>query len=247
MHAVVYVADNLVFTKNGASDNMSFRLQDLAEVNGIYLGGLPTRCALLPELPSPKQLKGCKMFSTVYRCRPHQEYLDDYAGYLASSPRELIDDFQKVEEVLRAASRLTVKQPWDKYAAKYKEPFPSFIPDPLTPRDRELWPQAQDLLKNPMEDFYRSSLATEPEPQFDQEIVDLLSDKEKLETFARTMAGTLSRLANTAEGSNGKHYLQYMAYRISMFSRGKGLDLDPNPVTESEQRWGEAMKAALGK
>jgi len=174
-----------------------------------------------------------------------------YVGYFVNEhgeqAKELIDDFQKVEEVLRAASRLTVKQPWDKYVAKYKEPFPSFIPDPLTPRDRELWPQAQDLLKNPMEDFYRSSLAAEPEPQFDQEIVDLVSDKEKLEAFARTMAGKLSRLAKSAEGSNGKHYLQYMAYRISMFSRGRGLDLDPNPVTESEQKWGEAMKAALGK
>ena len=131
--------------------------------------------------------------------------------------------------------------------AKYKEPFPSFIPDPLTPRDRELWPQAQELLGNPMEDFYRPSLAAEPEPMFDPEIVDLVSGKEKLEAFAQIMPEKLSHLANTAEGSNGKHYLQYMAYRISMFSRGKGLHLDPNPVTESEQRWGEAMKAALGK
>jgi hypothetical protein len=119
------------------------------------------------------------------------------------------------------------------------------VPDPLLPRDRELWPQAQELIHKPMEDFYQSALTSEPEPTPEPEIVNLVADRPQLEKFASQMAQKLSQLANAENNIKGKDYLQFLTYRLSSLSRGQGLALRPDPVEEAEKKWQAAVNALL--
>jgi hypothetical protein len=81
-HAAIWVSENLVFTKNGAGEGKPYRLMDLAEMYGTYLG--------YPNINSPTHI-------SVWRFDPFDQYLRDREQRISSELQTALKELREFE------------------------------------------------------------------------------------------------------------------------------------------------------